>query len=166
VTDPTAAYPEAEHTSDATETSPVRPGRRFERENGNGRSANGNGRTANGNGRNGGALAFRTPPFSRRTRSDERAARVSSVPIREGDRALEAMGRDALHRRLLASADAFAAGLALLAAILLGGDTPTFLVVVMLPLTVFASKIIGLYDRDEHVLHKTTLDETPKLLNL
>jgi exopolysaccharide biosynthesis polyprenyl glycosylphosphotransferase len=31
---------------------------------------------------------------------------------------------------------------------------------------VLISKVVGLYDRDEHVLHKTTLDETPKLFNV
>ena len=155
MTDPTAAYPEAEQTSGETPTSPVQPSRRVERENGNGNRH-----------RNGSAVALRTPNLGRRSPDQERDARVASAPIREGDRALEAMGRDALHRRLLATADASAAGLALLAAILLGGDSPTLLVLVMLPLTVFVSKVIGLYDRDEHILHKTTLDETPKLLNL
>jgi exopolysaccharide biosynthesis polyprenyl glycosylphosphotransferase len=149
VTEPTS-WPEVERV-DETAAAPVAPRRRFERPNGNG----------NGNGK-GGAVALRRPP----ARDAERAARVSSVPIREGDRALEAMGRDALHRRLLAAADAASAGLALLAAILIGGETPTPLVLAMLPLVVLVSKIIGLYDRDEHILHKTTLDETPSLLNV
>ena len=154
VTDPTAAYPEAESSTE-TRTERAAPTRRFERANGNGR---------NGSAR--GAVALRAPALGRQSRADERAARVASAPIREGDRALEDMGRDALHRRLLATADAASFGFALLAATLLGGDRPTIFVLALLPLVVLVSKIIGLYDRDEHVLHKTTLDETPQLLNV
>jgi exopolysaccharide biosynthesis polyprenyl glycosylphosphotransferase len=92
--------------------------------------------------------------------------RATSGPIREGEWAREVLDRDALLRRLLATADATSLGLALTISILIAGDTPTFVVVAMLPLMVLVSKVVGLYDRDEHVLHKTTLDEAPALLNV
>ena len=114
---------------------------------------------------NGGSVG--TLPAPGRTPFDHEAeARDTSTPIREGDHRLEAMGRDALHRRLLAVADMFSAGFALCFAILVAGATPTVAVVAMLPLMVFVGKLVGLYDRDEHVLHKTTLDEAPSLLNV
>ncbi len=63
-------------------------------------------------------------------------------------------------------ADVAAAGLALNLAILLGGGTPTYAVVAVTPLVVLVSKVTGLYDRDEHVVRKTTLDEAPGLANV
>ncbi len=36
----------------------------------------------------------------------------------------------------------------------------------MAPFVVLASKVIGLYDRDQHLLRKTTLDEMPQILYL
>ncbi|MEA2473645.1 MAG: hypothetical protein QOE06_1560 [Thermoleophilaceae bacterium] len=102
-----------------------------------------------------------------RSRLDfETETRSTTSPIREGDYRLEAMGRDALHRRLLAVADMLSTGFALCFAILVAGATPRITVLAMLPLMVFVGKIVGLYDRDEHVLHKTTLDEAPRLLNV
>jgi exopolysaccharide biosynthesis polyprenyl glycosylphosphotransferase len=92
--------------------------------------------------------------------------RTPSRPIREGDRTREVLGRDALLRRLLASADVLAAALALNVAILSGGATPTLAVAVAIVMVVPIGKILGLYDRDEHVLHKTTLDEAPSLLQV
>ena len=91
--------------------------------------------------------------------ADLRAAQV----IAEGDRGIESLGRDALHRRLLAAADIVAASAALTVAILSAGHAAGAAVVLMLPLVVAISKIVGLYDRDEHVLQKTTLDEMPSL---
>ncbi|HEX8067696.1 MAG TPA: sugar transferase [Thermoleophilaceae bacterium] len=93
-------------------------------------------------------------------------ARSASRPIREGEHTSEALGRDTLHRRLLAAADAASAGVALYVAIVAAGDTPRLAVLAMLPVVVLLSKLVGLYDRDEHVIHKTTLDETPSLLNV
>jgi exopolysaccharide biosynthesis polyprenyl glycosylphosphotransferase len=50
--------------------------------------------------------------------------------------------------------------------VLIGGNglQPEFLVVV--PLIILAAKVQGLYDRDELVIHKSTLDEFPRLVNL
>ncbi len=77
------------------------------------------------------------------------------------------MLRDALYRRTLAIADMLAAIVALSVSIqLLGGERLTVGVVAMLPLVVLVGKAVGLYDRDEHLLHKTTLDEVPKLFHV
>jgi exopolysaccharide biosynthesis polyprenyl glycosylphosphotransferase len=75
--------------------------------------------------------------------------------------------RDRVFRRLLALADALAAALALLMAVdLLGEDTLKPVAVVFVPFVLVFSKVIGLYDRDELLLHKTTLDDAPQLLQV
>jgi exopolysaccharide biosynthesis polyprenyl glycosylphosphotransferase len=89
-----------------------------------------------------------------------------SRPIVEREPGVVTRRRDALYRRLLAVADVFAAGLAVNLAILAGGARPTAYVLLALPLIVVLGKLLGLYDRDEYLLHKTTLDEAPKLLQV
>jgi exopolysaccharide biosynthesis polyprenyl glycosylphosphotransferase len=148
-------------TLDAPESTatPLRSKRRFERDAGH------------GNGRSGvrsiGALGI---PAVRRAANGlselEAEVRSTSTPIREGDRAAETLDRDALHRRALAVADMLSAAAVLIGAILIGGGAPRWGLVAILPLVVLISKVVGLYDRDEHVLHKTTLDETPKLFHV
>ena len=53
-----------------------------------------------------------------------------------------------------------------LGVIVLGGDKVTLAFVAAIPLVVVVSKIGGLYDRDEHLLRKTTLDEAPALFQV
>jgi len=97
----------------------------------------------------------------RRRRTDIR----DGSGIAETAPAGNAARRDAVFRRLLALADVVAAtfavvvGGALLEADLVNGGS-----IVALPLIVFAAKTLGLYDRDELVVHKTTLNDAPKLL--
>jgi exopolysaccharide biosynthesis polyprenyl glycosylphosphotransferase len=75
--------------------------------------------------------------------------------------------REGLYRRMLAAADVLAAGSALLVSFLvLGHDELKLASVLGLPIVVITSKIIGLYDRDELVLQKTTLEEAPALFQL
>jgi exopolysaccharide biosynthesis polyprenyl glycosylphosphotransferase len=75
--------------------------------------------------------------------------------------------RDAVLRRALAVADIASAALALLLAIVvLGGDEISIALVVAIPLVVLVGKVIGLYDRDEYLLRKTTLDEAPALFQV
>jgi exopolysaccharide biosynthesis polyprenyl glycosylphosphotransferase len=72
-----------------------------------------------------------------------------------------------MYRRCLGAADLIAAALALVLALTIFGDDglrPATLVA--LPLVVLVAKFAGLYDRDELVLNKTTLDEAPALFNL
>jgi exopolysaccharide biosynthesis polyprenyl glycosylphosphotransferase len=95
----------------------------------------------------------RTQRFSGRTPTAEVQRRV--------------LGREATYRRLLAGADVVSAGVALITSItLLGDDRLTLATVLALPLVVIASKVIGLYDRDELLLRKSTLDEAPELFQL
>jgi exopolysaccharide biosynthesis polyprenyl glycosylphosphotransferase len=93
-------------------------------------------------------------------------AHVADDPrtIREGDRPDAVVTRDAYFRRTLAVADMLAAAAAIVAVIIAAGGTPRWGVLVALPLVVLASKLAGLYDRDEHLLRKTTLEEAPALL--
>jgi exopolysaccharide biosynthesis polyprenyl glycosylphosphotransferase len=75
--------------------------------------------------------------------------------------------RDSTSRRLLALADMSAALIALtFSAIVLGDDSLTLGTLAVPFLFVGVAKALGLYDRDEHLLHKTTLDEVPSLFGI
>ncbi len=79
------------------------------------------------------------------------------------------VGRDAVFRRLLAVADIIARYQALVFAVLVvdGGTAhlrPT--AILLAPFVVLVSKIVGLYDRDQHILRKTTVDEVPSILHM
>src|SRR3954454_11888661 len=75
--------------------------------------------------------------------------------------------RDALYRRALALADVCSAAAAVVLAVgVLGDDELTFSLVAALPLVVLVSKTAGLYDRDENLLRKTTLDEAPAIFQV
>ena len=75
--------------------------------------------------------------------------------------------RDAMFRRALLVADSLAALAAILLAVqVIGDDTLHPLGYLAAPLVVLVSKVIGLYDHDELVLRKSTLDEAPKLFQL
>ena len=93
-------------------------------------------------------------------------ARVASTP--ESDGTWVNLQRDKLFRRSLLVADvaAFVAALVVLSLIT---DRPlriTWVGVGGLLALVVGAKIFGLYDRDESLLHKTTLDEAPKLFQV
>ena len=75
--------------------------------------------------------------------------------------------RERIFRRALVCADALAAGLAVLAAFDLSGKYAVragYLWVVVL--MVVLAKAQGLYDRDELLIRKSTLDELPRLVSL
>lgn len=75
--------------------------------------------------------------------------------------------RDAVFRRALATADCAALLVALLTVVAAFPSLalrPTALALV--PLEVLCAKLLGLYDRDEALLRKTTLEEMPKLFQL
>jgi exopolysaccharide biosynthesis polyprenyl glycosylphosphotransferase len=76
--------------------------------------------------------------------------------------------RDALFRRMLLVADVIAiAGTFLVVTQLSSRPLQlTWLSIVGLPLLLIGAKLFGLYDRDETLLRKTTLDEVPKLFHL
>jgi exopolysaccharide biosynthesis polyprenyl glycosylphosphotransferase len=80
------------------------------------------------------------------------------------------MRRDALFRRALLAADVVAILLALTLTVMLSSRrVPLHLTwesLAGVPLLLLGAKLLGLYDRDETLLRKTTLDEAPKLFQL
>jgi exopolysaccharide biosynthesis polyprenyl glycosylphosphotransferase len=116
----------------------------------------------------GSGLPYRPPRlFSRPPLRLSRRERSSDIgEIREGQRPFDTLRRDTLFRRALAGADLVSAAIAVAVAILIGQDTPELGVIAVLPLVVAAAKVAGLYDRDEHLLRKTTLDEAPALFQV
>jgi exopolysaccharide biosynthesis polyprenyl glycosylphosphotransferase len=113
------------------------------------------------------ASTFQLPlprPLARpRARTDRR--RRASVGLAEGTGSAATLRRDALYRRALAIADVLAAAAAVLVAALLFANVEPWALAV-LPLVVVFSKAIGLYDRDELLIAKTTLNETPAIFQL
>jgi exopolysaccharide biosynthesis polyprenyl glycosylphosphotransferase len=107
------------------------------------------------------ATAVGGPRFARR-------GAVDPASLVEAPSHATVLRRDRTYRRCLAYADTWAAALALLLAIGVLGDHDRLRVqgLLALPMVIVASKIIGLYDRDELVLRKTTLEEAPKLFHL
>jgi exopolysaccharide biosynthesis polyprenyl glycosylphosphotransferase len=78
------------------------------------------------------------------------------------------MRRDALFRRLLVVADVVAIVGAFLLTVGFSRRSVglTWAAVAGVPILVVCAKLTGLYDRDETLLRKTTLDEAPKLFQL
>jgi exopolysaccharide biosynthesis polyprenyl glycosylphosphotransferase len=102
-------------------------------------------------------------------------ARPSSLPapqdpalgITEAGPAGATKRRDTLYRRGLALADIIAAAVALILGVwVLGDDRITVPLIAAIPLVVLVSKIVGLYDRDEHLVRRTTLEEAPALFQV
>jgi exopolysaccharide biosynthesis polyprenyl glycosylphosphotransferase len=89
-------------------------------------------------------------------------------PIREQASPIcEVEQRDRFYRRMLAYGDVIAALVALtLSVTVLGDDRIQPLMLLGVPLIVLAAKVIGLYDRDELLIRKSTLDEAPLLFQL
>ena len=93
--------------------------------------------------------------------------RAVERPIAEGESHPEVARRDGIFRRCLALADIFAAAFALTLCIsILGDDSLRPLTLLALPLVVVAGKLKGLYDRDELLINKTTIDQAPELFQL
>ncbi|MEJ7826413.1 MAG: exopolysaccharide biosynthesis polyprenyl glycosylphosphotransferase [Solirubrobacteraceae bacterium] len=85
-------------------------------------------------------------------------------PITEGASDRQIRSREALFRRSLAVADVLAAAVALFVCVnVLGSDSLRPIALLALPLIVIAGKAHGLYDRDELVVNKTTMDQVPAL---
>ena len=103
--------------------------------------------------------------------STERPAPIApgaERPIREGRPSITTLRRQAINRRSLAFADMLAAALALVLCVGTAGEDDSLrtLTLLALPLVVVAGKVQRLYDRDELVLNKSTIDEAPKLFHL
>jgi exopolysaccharide biosynthesis polyprenyl glycosylphosphotransferase len=107
------------------------------------------------------------PPDGRFGRFGRSAVRARGLPIAEAPAQQDVRLRDGHYRRALALADATVAGWVLLLMSLIDGTTAFEpIVLVAMPLIVVVNKLAGLYERDELVLNKTTLDEAPALLQL
>jgi exopolysaccharide biosynthesis polyprenyl glycosylphosphotransferase len=76
--------------------------------------------------------------------------------------------RDSIFRRMLLVADAVALALTFLLTIAVTAGSPQLLWagIVGLPILLGGAKVSGLYDRDEALLRKTTLDEAPTLFQM
>ncbi len=77
--------------------------------------------------------------------------------------------RDARLRRALAASDVIAALAALAAVVTLIDPRRVFMRptdVLVIPFILLASKVIGLYDRDQNLMRKTTIDEAPSIFYL
>src|SRR3954471_10532636 len=88
-------------------------------------------------------------------------------PLRDGSitgLADETRRRDRVYRRLLGLADVVASFVAAYVAITrLGPDTLHPQALLVAPGILIAAKAIGLYDRDELLIRKTTVEELPRL---
>src|SRR4051794_2693627 len=75
--------------------------------------------------------------------------------------------RTRVFRRALIGADVASAAVALALSVqVLGNDRLRATTLIALPMTVLISKVIGLYERDELLLEKRTIDEAPALFQL
>jgi exopolysaccharide biosynthesis polyprenyl glycosylphosphotransferase len=94
--------------------------------------------------------------------------RVRTLGLPEVRGLAASMRRDALFRRMLVAADATAmiGAFVLTVAVSHRSMQLTWAGVVALPILVVCAKLTGLYDRDEALLRKTTLEEAPKLFQL
>lgn len=100
------------------------------------------------------------------------AARDNVSPVWEevlGERETPGWQRDTVLRRTLALVDLVAAFIALMFVldVVAGGSVrlrPT--AVLVAPFVLVASKALGLYDRDQHIVKKTTIDEIPAIAYL
>ena len=96
-----------------------------------------------------------------------RAVEPAQPPIVERDQRDDVEARERLHRRMLAYADVVSATLAVTLAVwVLGDDQLRAATLLGIPLIVVVSKLKGLYDRDDLVVRKTTIDEAPQLFQL
>jgi exopolysaccharide biosynthesis polyprenyl glycosylphosphotransferase len=115
-------------------------------------------------------LRWGGPAATARTRHESSRRRLS-LDIAAGVRGpAVCVRRDALFRRALLAADVVAIlGALVLTVALSSRRVPLHLTwesLVGVPLLLVGAKLLGLYDRDETLLRKTTLDEAPKLFQL
>ena len=113
------------------------------------------------------ATAF--PPPARSRRFVKRLGTAPALelrrplPITEGAPLRAVKVREGLYRRFLAASDAF--GIAfVLVTVLTRAFEPLLLLAI--PLVILINKLAGLYDRDDLVLRRTTLEEAPALAQI
>ena len=111
-------------------------------------------------------------PLARPARSDGQAEvdeLLTSGAARSTREAARALRRDSVTRRALAAADVSALTISHLAVALtlapqLAFDTRRLWLIAALPLWVLANKLLGLYDRDANLIHKSTVSELPRIV--
>ena len=116
-----------------------------------------------------GAGDHQTRSEEHRGASDRQAGAVESATQTVEARGLtENLSREALFRRALLAADvaAIVGAFVLLAQLSSRSLQLTWVSVCGLLTLLVGAKVFGLYDRDEVLLHKTTLDEAPKLFHV
>jgi exopolysaccharide biosynthesis polyprenyl glycosylphosphotransferase len=100
------------------------------------------------------------------------SADLDFSPVWEGMRGVQdqpGLARDTALRRKLGLADVLAAFAALGLAVLVvgaGHESLRWTVLLVAPFVLLSAKAIGLYDRDQHVLRKSTIDELPSIVYL
>ncbi len=108
-------------------------------------------------------------PVSESQPSDEVRRATSTIrelePAPVSSEPLDTLQREARYRYLLLAGDTVACSLGVIAAAALGKTTHlTILSILLVGLAPAVAKILGLYDRDQARLRKSTLDELPALL--
>lgn len=74
--------------------------------------------------------------------------------------------RDSVYRRSLALADGAAATLAITLTILFGRPPHSFVLLAFAPAIVLISKLFGIYDREDLLIRKSSLDEAPAMFQV
>jgi exopolysaccharide biosynthesis polyprenyl glycosylphosphotransferase len=101
-----------------------------------------------------------------RRRRDSAGSAARWLGISDSPAPRKAAKRKALFARILAGADTLAALGGMLILFPVSGQRFAPVSLVLIPLVVAAIKIIGLYDRDDVVIRRSTLDEAPALFEL
>jgi exopolysaccharide biosynthesis polyprenyl glycosylphosphotransferase len=97
--------------------------------------------------------------------SERSVAATTTVPLLPPRQAAPRVRRESTRRRTLAIADAAALSVAWTVATATAGmPSPWPLAAIALPAWILLNKLLGLYDRDANLIHKSTLDELPRVL--
>jgi exopolysaccharide biosynthesis polyprenyl glycosylphosphotransferase len=100
--------------------------------------------------------------------TDRTLAAIGAVelPVEQLESPLQARRRDTIGRLALVGADVIAVVVATFVVTVLPFSEAEFTpwVIAYLPFYALLAKMAGLYDRDQFVLHKTTLDEAPRMV--
>ena len=111
----------------------------------------------------------RPTPDPRNSHGGDTAAEVirELEPVPVAHERPDQLRRDARYRYFLLLADALACAVGVVAAAWLGKTTHlTVQSVLLVPLAPVLAKVLGLYDRDQARIRKSTLDELPQLIQL
>jgi exopolysaccharide biosynthesis polyprenyl glycosylphosphotransferase len=110
-------------------------------------------------------LLFDEVPVRARRRLETASAAHVAAPAGIERSVAEVHRRDLRYHLALACADAAGAAIALVAAWSIVGAAPAATMLAALPLSILLAKLQGLYDRDAALLHKTTLEDAPKVVH-